>query len=131
VFIEHLNAQDFGYLVFEICLPEFLLMIYKNLCILKLQDLCWSSALKIVSMLLWLVFLLFQGHLFKILFIYLFICLFIFLMGLRFELKAGALPLEPHIQSILLWLLWSWGLVNFLTGLALNYNPPDLSLPSS
>jgi hypothetical protein len=23
--------------------------------------------------------------------------------------KAGILPLEPHLQSILLWLFWRWG----------------------
>jgi hypothetical protein len=36
------------------------------------------------------------------------------LMWLGFELKAshfqtGALPLEPYLQSILLWLFWKWG----------------------
>jgi hypothetical protein len=25
------------------------------------------------------------------------------------DCKAGALPLEPHLQSILLWLFWTWG----------------------
>jgi hypothetical protein len=29
------------------------------------------------------------------------------------------------------WLLWRWGLANYLPGLALNLNLPDLSLPSS
>jgi predicted naringenin-chalcone synthase len=24
--------------------------------------------------------------------------------------KVGALPLEPHLQSILLWLFWRWDL---------------------
>jgi hypothetical protein len=28
--------------------------------------------------------------------------------------KAGFLPLEPHLQSILLWLFWRWGLVKYL-----------------
>jgi hypothetical protein len=35
-----------------------------------------------------------------------------FLVGLGFDLtarKAGALPLEPHLQSILFWLFWRWG----------------------
>jgi hypothetical protein len=45
--------------------------------------------------------------------------------------KAVTLPLEPHLQSILLWLFWRWGFWNYLPGLALNRNPPDLSLPSS
>jgi hypothetical protein len=27
----------------------------------------------------------------------------------------------------LLWLFWRWGLENYLPGLALNQNPPDLS----
>jgi hypothetical protein len=38
---------------------------------------------------------------------------FVFLVGLGFELKAlhlqaGTLLLEPHLQSIFLWLFWSW-----------------------
>jgi hypothetical protein len=45
--------------------------------------------------------------------------------------KAGALPLEPHLQSILLWLFWRWGLVNYSPRLALNHDPPNLSLPST
>jgi hypothetical protein len=39
--------------------------------------------------------------------------------------------LEPHFQSILLWLVWRFGLLNYLPGLASNHNPPSLSLPSS
>jgi hypothetical protein len=31
----------------------------------------------------------------------------------------------------LLWLFWRLGFVNYLPRLASNYNPPDLSLPSS
>jgi hypothetical protein len=31
----------------------------------------------------------------------------------------------------LLWLFWRWGLVNYLPGLVLNRDPPNLSLPSS
>jgi hypothetical protein len=45
--------------------------------------------------------------------------------------KAGALPLELHLQFILLWLFWRWGLVNFLPRLALNQDPANLSLPNS
>jgi hypothetical protein len=41
--------------------------------------------------------------------------------------KAVTLPLEPHLQSILLWLLWRWGLVNYLHRLASNHDPPDLT----
>jgi hypothetical protein len=64
---------------------------------------------------------------------YLFI---LFLVGQGFELrisccKAGALLLEPHDQSSLLWLFWRCGLLNYLPGLSLNSNPPNLSLLSS
>jgi hypothetical protein len=45
--------------------------------------------------------------------------------------KAGTLPLETHFQSILLWLVWRWGLLNYLPGLASNREPPRLSFPSS
>jgi hypothetical protein len=45
--------------------------------------------------------------------------------------KAGALPLKPHLQSILLWLFWRWGLVNHLPRLAPSWYSPDVSLPSS
>jgi hypothetical protein len=39
---------------------------------------------------------------------------FLLLLGLGFEsglhtCKTGTLPLEPHLQSILLWLFWRWG----------------------
>jgi hypothetical protein len=37
-----------------------------------------------------------------------------------FMYKAGALPLEPHLQPILLWLFWRWGLKNYLPGLTSN-----------
>jgi hypothetical protein len=42
-----------------------------------------------------------------------------FLMGLGLNsglhaFKAGALPLELHVQFILLWLFWKWGLENYL-----------------
>jgi hypothetical protein len=40
--------------------------------------------------------------------------------------KAGALPFEPHLQPILLWLFWRWGLVNYLPGW-----PPTVILPIS
>jgi hypothetical protein len=42
--------------------------------------------------------------------------------------KAGTLLLELHLQLILLWLFWRWGLMNYLPGLASNHNPPNLSL---
>jgi hypothetical protein len=45
--------------------------------------------------------------------------------------KAGPLLLEPHLQYILFWLFWSWGLLNYLSRLALNHNLPDLSILSS
>jgi hypothetical protein len=32
--------------------------------------------------------------------------------------QVVTLPLEPHLQSILLWLLWSWGLKNYVHGIA-------------
>jgi hypothetical protein len=43
--------------------------------------------------------------------------------------KAGALPLEPHLQTILLWLFCRWGWSHEF-GLAFNHDPPDLNLPS-
>jgi hypothetical protein len=30
--------------------------------------------------------------------------------------KEGALPLEPHLQSILLWLFWRWGFRSICSG---------------
>jgi hypothetical protein len=47
--------------------------------------------------------------------------------------NAGALPLETHLQSILPWLFWIWGvdLKNYLSRLALNLDPHNLSIPSS
>jgi hypothetical protein len=45
--------------------------------------------------------------------------------------KAGTLLLKPHLQSILLWLFWRWGLAIYLHGLALNLDPPNLSLTNS
>jgi hypothetical protein len=45
--------------------------------------------------------------------------------------KPGTLPLEPHLQSILLWLVWRHGLVNYLPELVSNYDSPDLSLPKN
>jgi hypothetical protein len=41
--------------------------------------------------------------------------------------KAGTLPLEPHLQSMLLWLFWRQGLMNYLPGLAWNHDPPNLT----
>jgi hypothetical protein len=43
--------------------------------------------------------------------------------------KQGSLPLEPHLQSILLCLFWRWGLMNYLPGLTLNPDPLNLSIP--
>jgi hypothetical protein len=45
--------------------------------------------------------------------------------------EAQGFSLEPHLRSILLWFIWRWSLENYLPGLALNCDPPDLSLPSS
>jgi hypothetical protein len=45
--------------------------------------------------------------------------------------EAGNLPLEPHLQSILLWLFWRQGLKNYLVRIASNHDPPNLSLLSS
>jgi hypothetical protein len=44
--------------------------------------------------------------------------------------KVGTLPLEPQLQSILLCLFWRWGLSNYLPGVAMNCDSPDLSLPN-
>jgi hypothetical protein len=41
--------------------------------------------------------------------------------------KAGALPFQPQLQSILLWLSWRWSLKLFAR-LASNHDPFDLSL---
>jgi hypothetical protein len=46
--------------------------------------------------------------------------------GLR-VCKAGTLLLEPHLQSILLWLFLRWGLVNSLLWLASNLDSPNVS----
>jgi hypothetical protein len=45
--------------------------------------------------------------------------------------EAGTLLLEPCLQFILLWLFWRWGLENYLSGLTLNRDPPDLRLLSN
>jgi hypothetical protein len=44
--------------------------------------------------------------------------------------KAGTQLLEPHLQSILLSLVWRWYLLSYLPRLALNYNLPDISVQS-
>jgi hypothetical protein len=59
-----------------------------------------------------------------------------FLVGLEFELRALHLQsrcstLEPHLQSIWLWLFWRWDLENYFPRLALNCSSSNLSLPSS
>jgi hypothetical protein len=53
-----------------------------------------------------------------------------------FELRAlclqtGTLPLEPHLQSILLWLFCRWGSHELFSQLDLNCSAPCLSLFSS
>jgi hypothetical protein len=40
---------------------------------------------------------------------------------------AGALLLDPHFQSTLLWLFWRWGLGNYLPRLDSNCYSPDLA----
>jgi hypothetical protein len=55
-------------------------------------------------------------------------------VGLGFELrashlKAGTPSLQPHLQSILFWLFWRWGLMNYLPRLASNLD--SLILPIS
>jgi hypothetical protein len=47
------------------------------------------------------------------------------------HLQSRSLPLEPLLQSILLWLFWRWGLLEYLPRFASNLNPLNLSLPSS
>jgi hypothetical protein len=42
---------------------------------------------------------------------------------------AGALLLKPYLRFILLWLFWRWGVANYLPGLALNSDPPNLIFP--
>jgi hypothetical protein len=44
------------------------------------------------------------------------------------KMEADALPLEPQLQCILLWLFWRWGLENYLAKLAVNHDHPNLSL---
>jgi hypothetical protein len=46
--------------------------------------------------------------------------------GLGFELRALA-----HLQPILLWLFWRWGLTNYLPGLTLIQDLPGLNFPNS
>jgi hypothetical protein len=49
----------------------------------------------------------------------------------QFGCSQSRLPLEPHLQPILLWLFWTWDLTNYLLRLISNHDPLDLSLPSS
>jgi hypothetical protein len=52
--------------------------------------------------------------------------------GLGFVLAELALYYLSHTTSpFLLWLFWRWVLENYLPRLALNHDPPDLSLLSS
>jgi hypothetical protein len=62
------------------------------------------------------------------------VCVCVMALGLNSGLhnhKAGGFPLEPHLQSILLWLFGRWDFAIYLLRLALNHDPPYLSLPSS
>jgi hypothetical protein len=59
-----------------------------------------------------------------------------FSMRLDFELRASCLQssnlrLKPHLQAILVWLFWRWGLAKYLSRLASNCDPPELSLPNN
>jgi hypothetical protein len=45
--------------------------------------------------------------------------------------KAGALLLEPHVQSILLWFFGDEKMEYCLPMLVSNLNPPNLCFPSS
>jgi hypothetical protein len=45
-------------------------------------------------------------------------------------LAKQELYLLGHFQSILFWLFWRWGLINYLPRLALSLEPLDLSLLS-
>jgi hypothetical protein len=47
---------------------------------------------------------------------------------MKFELRtlhfrAGAQPLEPYLQFILLWLFWRWDLVNYFSEVTLAVIP--------
>jgi hypothetical protein len=58
--------------------------------------------------------------------------MFVFFVELGFELRPSCtVLLEPHLQNILFWLIWKWGLLNYLPGLASNWGPLDLNLLSS
>jgi hypothetical protein len=66
------------------------------------------------------------------------VCVYVcvLLVGMGFEVrdlscKAGVPPLEPHLQSIFAQIILEMGLLNYLFGLASNYNPPNYSLPSN
>jgi hypothetical protein len=49
-----------------------------------------------------------------------------------FVLTKQAFYHSSHTFSpFLLWLFWRWSLLNYLPGVDLNYDSPDLSLPSS
>jgi hypothetical protein len=70
----------------------------------------------------------FQDH-FKELYFFLLLLLVLGLNSGPRACKAGILLLEPHLQSILIWLFWRWNLTNCLSGLASNHSPSDLSFP--
>jgi hypothetical protein len=49
-------------------------------------------------------------------------------LNLKFHAcKAGALPYEPHLQSVLLWLFWRWGSLELFAWNGLNLDFSDLS----
>jgi hypothetical protein len=45
--------------------------------------------------------------------------------------KTDYLVLEPYLQSILLWLFWTWRSLGYFSGVAVNRDPSDLILSSS
>jgi hypothetical protein len=45
--------------------------------------------------------------------------------------KTGVPSLEPLFQYILRWLFWRWFFSNYLPGLSLNWDSPNLSLPNN
>jgi hypothetical protein len=59
---------------------------------------------------------------------HLIISFFFFLVGQGLK-KQALCELEPHLQSILLWLFWRWSLTKYLSRLASKSEPLDLCLP--
>jgi hypothetical protein len=81
-------------------------------------------------------YLFFAFHCLVCFVLFCFFLLFFGGMGLEFELRVSHLESRcstawtTPLVHFLLWLFWQWGLVNYLFGLSLKLNPPDLSLPS-